>query len=142
MFCEGCIQMLLYLNFSIKKILIDANSYQKFLHFFFLINLNNLLNYHHLYCFSFASLNSYYQKILIDWKNLNFLPEILNFFLLIILNNLPELPRSQWFQRERKCPMCRAEIADDPKWKDGSTSPVPQLIWASTLPLNSSKDFK
>lgn len=30
---------------------------------------------------------------------------------------------SVWFDREKTCPMCRAEIqTDDPKWRDGSTS--------------------
>ncbi|XP_065055546.1 E3 ubiquitin-protein ligase RNFT2-like [Rhopilema esculentum] len=27
-----------------------------------------------------------------------------------------------WFDRERTCPMCRANVAEDPTWKDGSTS--------------------
>lgn len=27
-----------------------------------------------------------------------------------------------WFDRERTCPMCRAKVADDPTWRDGSTS--------------------
>ncbi|PIK56932.1 putative RING finger and transmembrane domain-containing protein 1 [Apostichopus japonicus] len=27
-----------------------------------------------------------------------------------------------WFDRERTCPMCRAKIADNPAWRDGSTS--------------------
>jgi len=27
-----------------------------------------------------------------------------------------------WFDRERTCPMCRASVAEDPTWKDGSTS--------------------
>uniref|UniRef100_T1IMA1 RING-type domain-containing protein n=1 Tax=Strigamia maritima TaxID=126957 RepID=T1IMA1_STRMM len=27
-----------------------------------------------------------------------------------------------WFDRERTCPMCRAQIADDPTWRDGATS--------------------
>ncbi|KFM79573.1 RING finger and transmembrane domain-containing protein 2, partial [Stegodyphus mimosarum] len=26
-----------------------------------------------------------------------------------------------WFDRERTCPICRAQIADDPTWRDGST---------------------
>ncbi|CAM1308603.1 RNFT2 (predicted) [Pycnogonum litorale] len=33
-----------------------------------------------------------------------------------------------WFDREKTCPMCRAEIADDPTWRDGSTSLMPQLF--------------
>lgn len=27
-----------------------------------------------------------------------------------------------WFDRERTCPMCRAKVADNPAWRDGSTS--------------------
>ncbi|KAG7159339.1 RING finger and transmembrane domain-containing protein 2-like [Homarus americanus] len=27
-----------------------------------------------------------------------------------------------WFDRERTCPMCRTQVADDPAWRDGSTS--------------------
>ncbi|CAG0891994.1 unnamed protein product, partial [Darwinula stevensoni] len=27
-----------------------------------------------------------------------------------------------WFDRERTCPMCRAQVADDPQWRDGSTT--------------------
>jgi len=34
---------------------------------------------------------------------------------------------SMWFDRERTCPLCRATIADDPKWRDGATSQLPQL---------------
>jgi len=34
---------------------------------------------------------------------------------------------SMWFDRERTCPLCRATIADDPKWRDGSTSYAMQL---------------
>jgi len=34
---------------------------------------------------------------------------------------------SMWFDRERTCPLCRATIADDPKWRDGSTSYALQL---------------
>ncbi|XP_011408058.2 PREDICTED: RING finger and transmembrane domain-containing protein 1-like [Amphimedon queenslandica] len=34
----------------------------------------------------------------------------------------------QWFDRERTCPLCRASIACDPKWRDGSTSAWPQLF--------------
>lgn len=33
-----------------------------------------------------------------------------------------------WFDRERTCPMCRAKVADDPAWRDGTTSLVPQLF--------------
>ncbi|ELT97954.1 hypothetical protein CAPTEDRAFT_184542 [Capitella teleta] len=29
---------------------------------------------------------------------------------------------SLWFDRERTCPMCRANIVDNPEWRDGSTS--------------------
>lgn len=29
---------------------------------------------------------------------------------------------SMWFDRERTCPMCRANIVDNPKWRDGSTN--------------------
>ena len=29
---------------------------------------------------------------------------------------------SMWFDRERTCPMCRATVADDPRWRDGSTT--------------------
>ena len=29
---------------------------------------------------------------------------------------------SMWFDRERTCPMCRANIVDNPQWRDGSTS--------------------
>ncbi|XP_019641126.1 PREDICTED: RING finger and transmembrane domain-containing protein 2-like [Branchiostoma belcheri] len=32
-----------------------------------------------------------------------------------------------WFDREKTCPMCRAEIADDPLWRDGATSAFVQL---------------
>ncbi|XP_076472846.1 E3 ubiquitin-protein ligase RNFT2-like [Babylonia areolata] len=34
---------------------------------------------------------------------------------------------SLWFDREKTCPMCRAQITDDPLWQDGSTSP--SLQW-------------
>lgn len=34
---------------------------------------------------------------------------------------------SLWFDREKTCPMCRAQITDDPQWQDGSTSP--SLQW-------------
>lgn len=33
-----------------------------------------------------------------------------------------------WFDRERTCPMCRAQIADDPTWRDGSTSLLIQVF--------------
>eukprot|EP00794_Sanderia_malayensis_P013764 gene13764-15205_t len=33
-----------------------------------------------------------------------------------------------WFDRERTCPMCRAAIAEDPLWRDGSTSLSMQLF--------------
>lgn len=32
-----------------------------------------------------------------------------------------------WFDRERTCPMCRTEVADDPAWRDGGTSHFMQL---------------
>ncbi|KAK7080954.1 RING finger and transmembrane domain-containing protein 2, partial [Halocaridina rubra] len=32
-----------------------------------------------------------------------------------------------WFDRERTCPMCRKQIADDPAWRDGATSHFLQL---------------
>lgn len=35
---------------------------------------------------------------------------------------------SVWFDRERTCPMCRAQIADDPSWRDGSTSHLVQVF--------------
>ncbi|XP_064459547.1 RING finger and transmembrane domain-containing protein 2-like isoform X2 [Ornithodoros turicata] len=35
---------------------------------------------------------------------------------------------SVWFDRERTCPMCRAQIADDPTWRDGSTSLLVQVF--------------
>ncbi|XP_013783395.1 RING finger and transmembrane domain-containing protein 2-like isoform X2 [Limulus polyphemus] len=35
---------------------------------------------------------------------------------------------SLWFDRERTCPMCRAQIADDPTWRDGSTTFLIQLF--------------
>ncbi|XP_029840083.2 RING finger and transmembrane domain-containing protein 2 [Ixodes scapularis] len=35
---------------------------------------------------------------------------------------------SVWFDRERTCPMCRAQIADDPSWKDGATSLLVQVF--------------
>ncbi|KAK7087365.1 E3 ubiquitin-protein ligase RNFT1-like [Littorina saxatilis] len=34
---------------------------------------------------------------------------------------------SLWFDREKTCPMCRAQITDDPQWQDGSTTP--SLQW-------------
>ncbi|KAK7475020.1 hypothetical protein BaRGS_00033701 [Batillaria attramentaria] len=34
---------------------------------------------------------------------------------------------SLWFDREKTCPMCRAQITDDPQWQDGGTSP--SLQW-------------
>lgn len=34
---------------------------------------------------------------------------------------------SLWFDREKTCPMCRAQITDDPEWRDGSTNP--SLQW-------------
>ncbi|XP_074641847.1 RING finger and transmembrane domain-containing protein 2-like [Tubulanus polymorphus] len=34
---------------------------------------------------------------------------------------------SLWFDRERTCPMCRANIVDNPTWRDGSTSAAIQL---------------
>jgi len=34
----------------------------------------------------------------------------------------------RWFDRERTCPMCRALIADDPTWRDGSTTFFLQLF--------------
>jgi len=33
-----------------------------------------------------------------------------------------------WFDRERTCPMCRAQITEDPAWRDGSTSQFIQLF--------------
>ncbi|XP_014671697.1 PREDICTED: RING finger and transmembrane domain-containing protein 2-like [Priapulus caudatus] len=35
---------------------------------------------------------------------------------------------SMWFDRERTCPMCRANIIDDPKWRDGGTVGTMQLF--------------
>lgn len=35
---------------------------------------------------------------------------------------------AMWLDRERTCPMCRATVAEDPKWKDGSTSYLVQLF--------------
>lgn len=32
-----------------------------------------------------------------------------------------------WFDRERTCPMCRAQVTDDPEWRDGATSFFIQL---------------
>ena len=29
---------------------------------------------------------------------------------------------AMWFDRERTCPMCRANIVDNPQWRDGATS--------------------
>lgn len=33
-----------------------------------------------------------------------------------------------WFDRERTCPICRAQIADDPTWRDGSTTWLHQIF--------------
>jgi len=33
-----------------------------------------------------------------------------------------------WFDRERTCPMCRAKVAEDPQWRDGSTQAFIQLF--------------
>lgn len=33
-----------------------------------------------------------------------------------------------WFDRERTCPICRAQIADDPTWRDGSTTLLHQIF--------------
>lgn len=33
-----------------------------------------------------------------------------------------------WFDRERTCPMCRAQVTEDPAWRDGSTSQFIQLF--------------
>lgn len=35
---------------------------------------------------------------------------------------------SLWFDRERTCPMCRAKVAGDPMWRDGSTAAYVQLF--------------
>lgn len=35
---------------------------------------------------------------------------------------------SAWFDRERTCPMCRANIIDDPKWRDGATVGTLQIF--------------
>lgn len=35
---------------------------------------------------------------------------------------------SIWFDRERTCPMCRAQIGDDPTWRDGSTTFIMQIF--------------
>lgn len=35
---------------------------------------------------------------------------------------------SMWFDRERTCPMCRANIVDNPMWRDGTTSNSLQLF--------------
>lgn len=32
-----------------------------------------------------------------------------------------------WFKREQTCPMCRAKVADDPTWQNGSTTMFYQL---------------
>ncbi|KAB7507423.1 RING finger and transmembrane domain-containing protein 2 [Armadillidium nasatum] len=34
---------------------------------------------------------------------------------------------ARWFDRERTCPMCRTKVADDPSYRDGSTSFAFQL---------------
>jgi len=33
-----------------------------------------------------------------------------------------------WFDREKTCPMCRAQVTEDPSWRDGSTSQFVQLF--------------
>lgn len=33
-----------------------------------------------------------------------------------------------WFDRERTCPICRAQIAGDPTWRDGSTTLLHQIF--------------
>jgi len=33
-----------------------------------------------------------------------------------------------WFDREKTCPMCRAQVTEDPSWRDGSTSQFIQLF--------------
>jgi len=33
-----------------------------------------------------------------------------------------------WFDRERTCPMCRAQVTEDPAWRDGATSLFIQLF--------------
>lgn len=35
---------------------------------------------------------------------------------------------AMWLDRERTCPMCRSTVAEDPKWKDGSTSYLVQFF--------------
>jgi len=35
---------------------------------------------------------------------------------------------STWFDREKTCPMCRAQVTEDPAWRDGSTSQFIQLF--------------
>lgn len=39
---------------------------------------------------------------------------------------------AMWLDRERTCPMCRSTVAEDPKWKDGSTTYLVQLFWKLT----------
>ncbi|KAK4327645.1 hypothetical protein Pmani_001900 [Petrolisthes manimaculis] len=34
----------------------------------------------------------------------------------------------QWFDRERTCPLCRSQVADDPAWRDGTTTHFIQLF--------------
>lgn len=34
----------------------------------------------------------------------------------------------KWLDREQTCPLCRAKIADDPSWRDGSTTYFIQLF--------------
>ncbi|XP_059090529.1 RING finger and transmembrane domain-containing protein 2-like [Tigriopus californicus] len=33
-----------------------------------------------------------------------------------------------WFDREKTCPLCRAQVTEDPEWRDGSTSHFVQLF--------------
>lgn len=34
----------------------------------------------------------------------------------------------QWFDRQSTCPLCRASVASDPKWRDGATAAWPQIF--------------
>ena len=47
----------------------------------------------------------------------------------LIRANEDWIPQITWFDRERTCPMCRAQVTDDPEWRDGATSFFIQLYW-------------
>ena len=51
-----------------------------------------------------------------------------NLFKLIFQHIFCEDCIAVWFDRERTCPMCRASVAEDPLWRDGSTSVSIQLF--------------